>query len=615
MGAAMIRIAAIASVLALLAVAGLPAAQVERSGAGSLPAGQEWCYTGTATRSSRTEQPGVSVVEPPPTRYRLAAAAAVARQDGRLQLLQRRQVLGPQGAGPAVAPPANPALLWIDDPAQPVPGQPSPLRSPWWLAESFRLPIPFHVDLKEGAEAQIGGWPPYAFARAPVMLRLRVTGREPVNSASGGGARNCWRVEASIADEAEKRTLSLAEYREVFWLEAGSGAVIRYEGLSVRRFPTFGGAPNSVTEQRFTATLELQQVAQLTEADLRRCRAACEQFHAVAEQLAVPLGAPDLADRLQRAEAALQRFRSLPAEPTVTAAAQFLGHRLQNLRSLSETRERQQRQLALGGQPAPALALRDLEGKERRLEEFRGKVVVLCLFASWCPICNGEAPKLEREIWQKYRDRGVVVVGIDSGEQREPLEPARKFRDRHRLTFPILVDAKSEGVKFEVKDPSGTLHQVDTGAAAAAFRVYDFPALVLLDPQGKIVTIDTGDNLAVVEQMLEVMLKNLEVKESAVSRRIADYLMAGRIEEAVREAERRAREEPGDAALQRRLAQEQHLRDFSAFPRETVFMALITNGLMSIDAPSRPSVRYNGRFLAILQLGEWMVSDGELPRG
>src|SRR5205823_13557583 len=111
------------------------------------------------------------------------------------------------------------------------------------------------------------------------------------------------------------------------------------------------------------------------------------------------------------------------------------------------------------------------------------------------------------EIWQKYCDRGVVVVGIDCGEQGEPREPARKFRDRHQLTFPILVDAQNQGVKFQVTDPSGALHQVDTGAAAAAFGVYDFPALVVLDPEGKIRYIETGDDLPAVEHAVQEALK------------------------------------------------------------------------------------------------------------
>ena len=52
-----------------------------------------------------------------------------------------------------------------------------------------------------------------------------------------------------------------------------------------------------------------------------------------------------------------------------------------------------------------------------------------------------EAPHLEKEIWQKYRSRGVVVLGIDAGERSDQEKNARQFRDNHSLTYPILLDA------------------------------------------------------------------------------------------------------------------------------------------------------------------------------
>ena len=74
------------------------------------------------------------------------------------------------------------------------------------------------------------------------------------------------------------------------------------------------------------------------------------------------------------------------------------------------------------GRPAPAFGLATFEGAPLSLAAHRGKVVVLNFWASWCqPACYEEAPILERN-WREYRDRGVVVVGVDIQDRREPAE-------------------------------------------------------------------------------------------------------------------------------------------------------------------------------------------------
>lgn len=60
---------------------------------------------------------------------------------------------------------------------------------------------------------------------------------------------------------------------------------------------------------------------------------------------------------------------------------------------------------------APDFTLTSFEGNTITLSKLRGKVVVVNFWASWCSPCRLEAPYLER-IWQKYKDRGVVVIGV-----------------------------------------------------------------------------------------------------------------------------------------------------------------------------------------------------------
>ncbi len=88
--------------------------------------------------------------------------------------------------------------------------------------------------------------------------------------------------------------------------------------------------------------------------------------------------------------------------------------------------------------PAPVFTLDKLDGSgQMSLADLRGKVVVLNFWASWCAPCKDEAGTLE-EAWQRWRDRDVVVVGVDL---QDLSSDARRFVDRYNLTYPTLRDS------------------------------------------------------------------------------------------------------------------------------------------------------------------------------
>jgi cytochrome c biogenesis protein CcmG/thiol:disulfide interchange protein DsbE len=117
----------------------------------------------------------------------------------------------------------------------------------------------------------------------------------------------------------------------------------------------------------------------------------------------------------------------------------------------------------LVGRPAASFALTTFDGEPVSLEGLRGKVVVVNFWASWChPACYEEAPVLERG-WRTWRDRGVVVVGIDI---QDTTEAAQKFIRDFSLTFP------------NARDTSGKV-SIDYG-------VYGVPETFFIDRRGRI---------------------------------------------------------------------------------------------------------------------------------
>jgi cytochrome c biogenesis protein CcmG, thiol:disulfide interchange protein DsbE len=127
-------------------------------------------------------------------------------------------------------------------------------------------------------------------------------------------------------------------------------------------------------------------------------------------------------------------------------------------------------QLAAGKRPkAPDLSLPRLEGGgDVQLSSYRGKVVVLNFWASWCPPCKGEAPVLSR--WQKTLSRaGGTIVGVDV---LDVSSDAERFIADHKLDFPHLRD--------------------QDGSRLKSFEVVGYPETIVLDRKGRIAATSRG---------------------------------------------------------------------------------------------------------------------------
>ena len=85
---------------------------------------------------------------------------------------------------------------------------------------------------------------------------------------------------------------------------------------------------------------------------------------------------------------------------------------------------------------APELTLTDTDGISRSLVEYRGQVVLVNLWATWCEPCKQEMPALQ-SFYKKHKDQGFVVVAINDGDQTGDV---LQFVNDYRLTFPIWLD-------------------------------------------------------------------------------------------------------------------------------------------------------------------------------
>jgi peroxiredoxin len=125
----------------------------------------------------------------------------------------------------------------------------------------------------------------------------------------------------------------------------------------------------------------------------------------------------------------------------------------------------------------------DGEGKLVSLADprFRGKVVVVNLFGSWCPNCNDEAPLLSA--WHhRFRGQGLEIVGLAfeyTGKPERDREQLRRFAARHAIDYPLLLAGTSDKKKAAAALPDLT-------------RVAAFPTTIFLGRDGKVRKIHSG---------------------------------------------------------------------------------------------------------------------------
>jgi thiol-disulfide isomerase/thioredoxin len=91
----------------------------------------------------------------------------------------------------------------------------------------------------------------------------------------------------------------------------------------------------------------------------------------------------------------------------------------------------------------PALSLADLEGKPHKLADYRGKVVLVNFWATWCVPCREEMPSIER-LRASLDGRPFAVLAVNLAE---PESRIRKFLEAVPVSFPVLLDKNAQAAK------------------------------------------------------------------------------------------------------------------------------------------------------------------------
>ena len=126
------------------------------------------------------------------------------------------------------------------------------------------------------------------------------------------------------------------------------------------------------------------------------------------------------------------------------------------------------------GQEAPEIELKDLSGKPVKLSNYRGKIVLVDFWASWCGPCRDSLPVLER-LSRTYQDKGLVVLGVNIDNSADEAQAFLK-KNKLNVSFPVVNDKeKKVAARYApptmpssfIIDRSGRVHRVHEGFRSA----------------------------------------------------------------------------------------------------------------------------------------------------
>lgn len=137
---------------------------------------------------------------------------------------------------------------------------------------------------------------------------------------------------------------------------------------------------------------------------------------------------------------------------------------------------------AAAGSLAPDFKLNTLDGTEVTLANYKGEVVVVNFWATWCPPCRAEMPGIQA-VYDAYKNEGLVVLAVNAQEDQATIQA---FVMETGFTFPILPDPYGQAIR--------------------EYGVRSFPATFVIDREGRIDTIHQGQ---ITPEELETIVRPL----------------------------------------------------------------------------------------------------------
>lgn len=138
--------------------------------------------------------------------------------------------------------------------------------------------------------------------------------------------------------------------------------------------------------------------------------------------------------------------------------------------------------LAVGDQ-APDFVLVDMNGEKHKLSDYKGQGVFLNFWGTWCKPCAKEMPAMDKQ-YKVYKEQGVQILAVNIAQSQ--LE-VNQFASQLDLTFPILIDKQKSVMQ--------------------AYNIDPLPATFLINPEGKIEAIITGE---MTEQMIASYMEQIK---------------------------------------------------------------------------------------------------------
>ena len=157
------------------------------------------------------------------------------------------------------------------------------------------------------------------------------------------------------------------------------------------------------------------------------------------------------------------------------------------LGSLARVNAQEKETLVKVGDDVPEFVVEMFDGQKINIKDLKGKIVLINFWATWCPPCQEELKRVQKEIIDRFKGKDFVFLAISREESKEQV---KKFRERNGYTFPMGLD------------PERKIY--------SKFATATIPRNFIIDKKGKIVEIEVGYTKEAFAKMIEKLEKALQ---------------------------------------------------------------------------------------------------------